>query len=107
MVAFFLAFLVDTLGVDRRDVRVDLHLFADHREHLRRVEHFWLETLGLPAACLRASTVNAYSRSSKRKRTNMLPHGTCRLAVHSTRVVQHIYGAIQEYGRFERPAWLD
>jgi hypothetical protein len=38
---------------------------------------------------------------------NRLPYGTCRLMVHSTQVVQHIYGAIQEYGGFDRPEWLD
>jgi hypothetical protein len=27
--------------------------------------------------------------------------------VDSTFLVQSIYGAIQEYGGFERPAWLD
>jgi hypothetical protein len=26
--------------------------------------------------------------------------------VNSTRVVQSIYGSIQEYGGFERPEWL-
>ncbi|MGH3000936.1 MAG: hypothetical protein ACRDNM_16710, partial [Gaiellaceae bacterium] len=25
----------------------------------------------------------------------------------STRIVQTIYGSIQEYGGFDRPAWLD
>jgi hypothetical protein len=25
----------------------------------------------------------------------------------NTWIVQHIYGAIQEYGGFEEPAWLD
>jgi hypothetical protein len=25
----------------------------------------------------------------------------------STRIVQHIYGAIQEYAGFEEPRWLD
>jgi hypothetical protein len=32
-------------------------------------------------------------------------YGVCEL--HSTRVVQHIYGAIQEYAGFDKPAWLD
>lgn len=36
-----------------------------------------------------------------------LPYGTCRLVVHSTQVVQTIYGSIQEYGGFDRPEWLD
>jgi hypothetical protein len=35
-----------------------------------------------------------------------LPHGTCRLAVHDTQIVQHIYGAIQAYGGFDREEWL-
>ena len=37
---------------------------------------------------------------------NKLPYGTCRLSVHSTAIVQHIYGAIQEYAGFDRPEWL-
>jgi creatinine amidohydrolase/Fe(II)-dependent formamide hydrolase-like protein len=36
-----------------------------------------------------------------------LPYGTCRLVVHSTEIVQTIYGSIQEYGGFDRPEWLD
>jgi hypothetical protein len=87
--------------------RVACYLYADHIDRQREVEYFWLSTLRLPATCLGKSIVNVYSRASKRKRINMLPHGTCRLTVSSTRVVQHIYGAIQGYGGFDRPEWLD
>lgn len=107
MVRFFLDFLVDEVGVGRHAVRIDINLFADHRAEQRRIEQHWLDTLELPAVCLRASTVNVYSRHSARKRLNRLPYGTCRLSVHSTRIVQHLYGAIQAYGGFERPQWLD
>jgi transcriptional regulator with XRE-family HTH domain len=31
----------------------------------------------------------------------------CKLVVHRTRIVQTIFGSIQEYGGFERPEWLD
>ncbi len=65
------------------------------------------ETLELPDTCLRKSMVNAYSKYSQKKRRNMLPYGTCKLTVHRTRIVQTIYGGIQEYGGFERPEWLD
>ncbi len=50
--------------------------------------------------------MNVYSKYSQKKRKNKLPYGTCRLCVHSTAVVQSIYGSIQEYGGFERPEWL-
>jgi hypothetical protein len=44
---------------------------------------------------------------SLKKRANRLPHGTCRVTICRTAIVQHIYGAIQEYAGFERPEWLD
>ncbi|MDQ3380779.1 MAG: hypothetical protein M3546_10760 [Actinomycetota bacterium] len=65
-----------------------------------------MDTLDLPQACSRKSTINVYSKYSKKKRKNRLPYGTVRVCVHSTRVIQSIYGSIQEYGRFERPEWL-
>lgn len=106
MVRVFLDFLVDEIGVSRDSVRVEINLFADHRAHQQAIEDFWLNHLELPRRCLRASTVNVYSRYSTKKRMNRLPYGTCRLVVHSTHVVQHLYGAIQEYGGFERPEWI-
>jgi hypothetical protein len=51
--------------------------------------------------------VNVYSKHSKKKRANRLPYGTVRVTVSRTRVIQSIYGAIQEYADFEREAWLD
>jgi hypothetical protein len=51
--------------------------------------------------------VNVYSKYSKKKRQNRLPYGTCRVTVTRTRVVQAIYGAIQELGGFTRDAWLE
>jgi hypothetical protein len=51
--------------------------------------------------------VNVYSKHSLKKRKNKRPYGTVRVCVLSTRIVQSIYGSIQEYGGFERPEWLD
>jgi hypothetical protein len=44
---------------------------------------------------------------SKKKRINKLPYGTCRVVVSRTRIVQSIFGSIQEYAGFEREAWLE
>ena len=83
------------------------NLFADHVERQRSIEQFWLDALDLPHACLTKSAVNAYSHYSKKARIGKLPYGTCRLAVCDVRIAQHLYGAIQEYGVFERPGWLE
>ena len=65
-----------------------------------------LNALQLPEASLLDSVVNRYSKYSQKKRTNSLPYGTARLTVHSTRILQTIYGSIQELGDFNRPDWL-
>jgi hypothetical protein len=51
--------------------------------------------------------INRVPSSSRQRRGHILPYGTARLDVHSVFVIQSIYGAIQEYAGFERPAWLD
>lgn len=106
MVQFFAGFLRRCFEVADEKFRVRCNLFADHIERQRQIEQFWLDLVGLPRTCLTKSAVNVYSKYSKKKRRNKLPYGTCQLTVHDTRIVQSIYGAIQEYGGFEREEWL-
>jgi hypothetical protein len=107
LLAFFADFLRRELDVPSERMALYCNLFADHVERQQEIEQFWLSRLGLPPSCLRKSMVNIYSRSSKRTRIGKLPYGTSALVVHSTRIVQTIYGSIQEYGGFDRPEWLD
>jgi transcriptional regulator with XRE-family HTH domain len=107
MVALFVRFLRAYYSVPDESFRVACNLFADHADDQARIEGFWLDTLGLPSSCLRKTTVNVYSKHSKKKRLNRLPYGTCSVRVHSTQLIQSIYGAIQEYRGFDRPEWLD
>jgi hypothetical protein len=102
----FAQFLRHYFDVPDEKFRVWCNLFADHAERQQAIEQFWLDELELPRTCLTKSAVNIYSRYSKRLRQNRLPYGTCRLMVHDVRIAQHLYGAIQEYGGFDRPEWL-
>jgi hypothetical protein len=95
------------LGLSDDEIRLTCNLFADYVERQHEVEGFSLHVTGLPRSSLCRSIVNVYSKYSFKKRTNKLPYGTCRVIVNRTRVVQSIYGAIQEYGGFERPEWLN
>jgi transcriptional regulator with XRE-family HTH domain len=107
LLALFVRFLRTHFDVADERFRVCCDLFADHLEGQADTERVWLEVLELPDACLRKSSVNTYSKYSTKKRTNKLPYGTCHLCVHCCRIVQTIYGSIQEYGGFDRPEWLD
>ena len=106
LLRFYLDFLRRFFCLPDERIRVTCNLFADHVERQREIEQFWLDSLALPRSCLRKSIVNVYSKHSQKKRRNKLPYGTCRLAVHDTRIIQSIFGSIQEYGGFERPEWL-
>jgi len=107
LLKYFASFLREHFGVAPETMSIVCNLFADHEDRQHEIEEFWLKLLDLPVTSLRRSIVNNYSKYSQKKRTNKLPYGTCSLRVHSTRIVQTIYGSIQEYGGFDRPAWLD
>jgi hypothetical protein len=106
MIGLFASFLRGSFSLTDERFRLWCNLHADHASRIRDVEDHWLAVARLPRTCLTRSTVNAYSPHSKRKRTNMLPFGTCRLSVGSTEIVQTLYGSIQEFGGFDRPEWL-
>jgi hypothetical protein len=106
LVRVFADFLRQHFDVADESMRLRCNLFPDHDVHRRAIERHWLDALQLPESSLLDSFVNRYSKSSLRKRTNSLPYGTARLAVHSTRILQTIYGSIQELGDFDRPEWL-
>jgi transcriptional regulator with XRE-family HTH domain len=107
MARLFVKFLKTYFRIDESDIRITCHLFADHIERQREVERYWLNVTGLPDESLRKSVVHLYSRSSKRKRINKLPNGTCQVVLSRVHVLQSILGSIQEYAGFDRPAWLE
>jgi transposase-like protein len=107
MVAVFVRFLRTYWNLRHEDLRVTCNLFADHVERQREIEQFWLDVAGVSRESLCKSTVNVYSKYSKKKRQNRLPYGTCRITVSRTRIVQSIFGAIQEIGGFTRESWLE
>ena len=103
----FAEFLREHFDVANDKITVSCNLFSDHLEKQSEIEDYWLRRLGLARSSLRKTIVNNYSKHSQKKRKNKLPYGTCKLCVHSTQIVQTIYGSIQEYGGFDRPEWLD
>lgn len=107
MVRFFTRFLTESLGVDRARIVMHLNVYLGNGMGIEEIEDFWLEKLGLPRSSLRKHILDHYPTSSSGGKRAKLPYGVCNVKVHSTELVQHIYGAIQEYGCFEEPRWLD
>jgi AcrR family transcriptional regulator len=103
----FLAFLRSSYDVPDERVALSVNCFLGNGLSLDEIQRWWLVRLGLPSGCLRKAVVNRPSAASNGRKGHVLPYGTARLTVHSTFIVQSIYGAIQEYAGIDRPEWLD
>lgn len=102
MLTFFMRFLREEMEIDEAWVRLQIHCHShDPAEH-ERIKRYWTDLLNLPLSCVWKVQVKKGSDTRK----NRLENGICALQVMKTRIVQHIFGAIQEYGGFENPEWL-
>jgi len=107
MVAFFGRFLKEEMDVRAEDFKVSLNVYTGNGLSVVDIEERWLRVLGAPRSCLRGHVLNHYPTSTSGRKKNRLPYGVCDLrASKSTPIVQHIFGAIQEYGGFNEPRWL-
>jgi transposase len=107
MVVLFRRFLTDALAIEDDEILLTLNVYTNNGLAIDVIERYWLDLLELPATAVRKHTLNHMPTSSSGRAKKRLPYGVCTLSVHSTWMVQHIYGAIQEYAGFEEPAWLD
>jgi transcriptional regulator with XRE-family HTH domain len=106
LLALFVRFLRECYSVPPERMTLSVNCFLNNGLDLEEIERWWLDRLGLPAVSLRTASVNRPS-SASRWRRNVLVYGTARVTVHSTAIVQSIYGAIQQYAGIERPEWVD
>jgi len=102
MMKLFIRFLREELHIPEKDFIVVLHCHTHDTAEWERITHYWLGILGLTQRNMR--NINVKQGSDSRK--NRLHNGICTLRVYSTELAMHIYGAIQEYGGFDRPEWL-
>jgi hypothetical protein len=108
LLRFFVRFLSECFDIPPDDFVVRVNCYTSPNRSIDAVENYWSTVLGLSPSAFRKATVNHFPTSSSGKKNGKLPNGVCTVGVlSSTWLVQHIYGAIQEYGGFDEPAWLD
>ena len=105
MVQFFIRFLRQSLFVPDERIILHINCYTDNGKSVEEIERYWVDLLKLPFACLRKTQVNQQPKSSK-QRGRKLIYGVCSISVHSTQVIHHVLGAIQEYIGIDKPEWL-
>lgn len=106
MLLLFRRFLTEAMAIERDEILLTINAYTNNGLTIEEIERYWLDLLGLPATSARKHMTNHMPTSSSGRARNKLPYGVCTLRVHSTWMLQHIYGAIQEYAGFDEPAWL-
>lgn len=108
LMKLFVRFLREVMTISDDRIALRLNFYSSNGLTIDEVERFWLEALALPRSALQKHTIDHLPTSSSGRRGNKLPFGVATVRVKaSTHLVQHIYGALQEYGRFDRTDWLD
>lgn len=105
MMQLFVRFLRESLQVPHKAMSLRVIAFSNNGLTQTEIEDYWLKGLGFTSESLRKGRFNQPDRNSKG--VHILPYGTCHVRVSKTEVVQHVYGAIQEYAGVDVPEWLD
>ncbi|MEO8606710.1 MAG: hypothetical protein ABI690_02420 [Chloroflexota bacterium] len=105
LLCFYLRFLRQSLMVQNNQITFRIMCYTNNGLSQEEIESYWIEMLQLPKECLKKTAVNMQPRSSQQKGRKLL-YGTCEIAIHSTRLIQHVLGAIQEYTGIDKPEWL-
>lgn len=101
MILIFARFLREELDVPKEKLKVKIHCHTQIPEEIEAIEQHWLNLLNLTRDMQKTQIVKSSGRSK-----NRLEYSVCTLIVQSTELLQHIFGAIQEYGNFENEDWL-
>lgn len=107
LLKLFLNYIRKYFKVINKDISIYINTHTGNGLSKEEIEKYWLDGLNLTKESLRKTTFNNYSIYSKKKKVGKLLYGTCRVVICKTSIVQHIYGAIQEYGNFYNNNWLN
>lgn len=104
MMDMFMRFLRGSFSLTSEEVTFNLNVYTTNGLAIEEIEDYWIDLLGLSRRCARKHVLNHFPTSSSGMRQNKLPNGVCSIKVkRSTWLIQHIYGAIQEYSGIDQP----
>lgn len=108
MMQYFIKLFKRYFDLKDQDIKIRIKTHIDNGLKLNDIEDYWLKSLELPRECLGKSFVD-YRKADRNKdfKKRKLYYGVCAFIVNRTEIIQHIYGAIQEYANFKNDEWLN
>ena len=106
LLKLFVRFLKQKFAINNNDIAIRLNCYIDNGKTIKDIENYWIKTLDINGAKINKHTIKKFVPTA-RYRKNKYPYGVCTIVVSRTELVQHIYGAIQEYAGFNNNYCLD
>lgn len=101
----FVHSLKQFFNVEDKDLYLTVRAYSSGGLNENQIRQYWKTGLGLSESVVQV-IFDWDKRPKSGWRKNVHPYGVCEVNLNSTEIVQRIFGAIQEYGGFERPEWL-
>lgn len=101
LLRMFVSFLKTEFNLSNDRFSIGVIYYRNSGKSKKEIYQYWADKLGLEGARF----IKPSLRSANRK--NKYPYGICRVSVGDVRIVQHIYGAIQEYAEMDNYYCLD
>lgn len=102
----FVKFLKKYYNVPDNKIRISFNYVTTNGVTYEDILYYWKNILKLTNPKIGKSTVDR-KESFNNTRTKKHIYGICAVAVSNTRIVQGIFGAIQEYGKFTNLSWIE
>jgi len=106
LLVLFLNFLRKFFAIEDKTVCLTVKIHRNHILPIKEIEGYWIKTLKVPSLCLRTGFIDNRVSVKESVRKNKIHYGVCEININKTSIVQHIFGAIQEYGNFTNEKWL-
>lgn len=101
----FVNFIRKYFRIKDEDFYMYVHCYLNNGISIDNVKKYWSNVLNIPEhRILRFIVLNGKVTSGKKK--NIHPYGVCDVRLNRTDIVQHIFGAIQEYAGFINDEWI-
>lgn len=108
MMKLFIKFLRECFQISNELIAITINCYTTNGLTKEEIENYWLSELQLDQSCLRKGQENNRPRSvTNAIRYNKLLYGICNITISRQAIVQHIYGAIQEYASFNNHYMLE
>jgi len=100
MMKLFVRFLKEKFGIKNEEISLHINCYLNNQDDIKNNITYWVNELNLSGCKIAKPTIKITTN-------NIENFGVCRVTICNTKIVQQIYGAIQEYAGFDNGFGLE